>query len=103
MGLHDAEHHVTLFSLHLGTRHLEHGVRLSDAGRRAEEDGELASLLPRLGGYHAAQQLVGIRTVGHLPSESTLLERVEGQVQLQDVDARLADDSQETSARMSRD
>ena len=66
VGLDDPDDDVALLVLRLEARGLEHRVRLADAGRRAEEDRELAARRPRLLLAHAREQLVGIRPLfGH--------------------------------------
>ena len=72
--LDDPDDDVALLVLGLEARGLEHRVRLADAGRRAEEDGELAARGPRLLLADAREELVGIgpllghRAMPHTPS-----------------------------------
>ena len=59
VGLDDADDDVAP-EIALGPRRLEHRVRLADAGRRAEEERELAALGAPLLLAHACEELVGV-------------------------------------------
>ena len=58
--LDDADDDVALLVLDLASRRLEHRVRLADARRGAEEDGQLAARRRLLLLAHAREQLVRV-------------------------------------------
>ncbi len=114
VGFDQADDDVDALTLELACR-VEHGVGLADAGRGAEEDLELAATLLDFGGARFDEQRVGIGTPGfggHSRglSGAILLRdgprarargtRVESQVELEDVDSRLAEEAELAGLRL---
>ena len=97
--LDDADDDVALLVLGLEARGLEHRVRLADAGRGAEEDRELAARCrrapPRATRASSSSGSGRSSVIGRTArSQIVALRAVEREVQLEDVDARLAEDAE---------
>ena len=78
---------------------LEHGVGLAHAGRRAQEDLEPPVVPAALGGAHLGQERIGVGSAG-LHGHARLFRLIEGEVEREDIHARLAEDAELPPCRM---
>src|SRR5580765_1271423 len=107
VGLHIADDDVGTTRTQTAGR-LEHRIGLADTGRGAEENAQAPTLGARLFGLNTSEELIRIgpdfvHTVSLRDLDrSGSLEAIQGQIQLQYIDAGLADHSQKPPAGMRR-